>query len=762
MKMESQKISAVFLGLLMVFGTISAGGIEAFAQVEETVPQPEIIPEEIVIEPEEIEILDITPPKFSTISNIVREATSSNGAVVNYATPIAYDENQVVSITCSPVSGSQFPLGTTDVTCIAIDDSENQSQKTFEISIVDTTAPTIQPLQNIEVIAFDFFTELTLERPTVTDIVDSFPVITNDSPSLFPLGETLVTWTAEDDSGNTSTQTQLVTLILEQPEIIGDAEVILEAISFETPSELVEIPIEVKSNLEYELTNDFPEYFDFGENTITWTLVDILDNTATLTQKITFVDTTAPSIKVNLAAISLDKNRDKGTFQVVFDVRDAVDFEPIIEATLNGVPVSNGQYVELKQNEDQKIEDSRGMLKIEDNSFILTVSGTDFSENSATESTSMSLMTYQEIPIEEIVLEELEITDLYTMLDNLETIPPSDLSNLGLELKQLDKIAKIMFEQEKSDLKQIQSDYKELIAQETDKTQKKLLESELKQVKKESRDEFKALQKEYRDIFDQYKAVAKLMLKEKKSLEKNEIENEFGLMDSSLQNLESDRESEIQVEQEQEDNQKEIVTNEIFERILDRVTLMDSYDYAKDNFDQIYSLKSDMMTSKDKQKMIQEILKDSDKSLKNEFKEIIKDVKKEQKELKKSLDLQEKELKQKEKELKKLEKQQAKLTKLQEKELEKLEKEMKKLEEKKQKQLADEAKKAEKAAIKQQKQLQKELEQQSKEVQKQVDKDSKKAEKEAKKEAKKAQKEAKKAEKEAKKDAKKAEKDSKK
>ncbi len=45
---------------------------------------------------------------------------------------------------CEPPSDSVFPLGVTDVTCTATDDSGNQTVKTFTVTVTDTTPPAIE------------------------------------------------------------------------------------------------------------------------------------------------------------------------------------------------------------------------------------------------------------------------------------------------------------------------------------------------------------------------------------------------------------------------------------------------------------------------------------------------------------------------------------------------------------------------------------------------------------------------------------------
>ena len=50
-------------------------------------------------------------------------------------------------------------------------------------------------------------------NPIIVDQIDVNPQIINDAPEVFPLGETIVTWTATDQSGNTTSVTQLITVV---------------------------------------------------------------------------------------------------------------------------------------------------------------------------------------------------------------------------------------------------------------------------------------------------------------------------------------------------------------------------------------------------------------------------------------------------------------------------------------------------------------------------------------------------------------------
>lgn len=75
---------------------------------------------------------------------------------------------------------------------------------------IDTTAPSITAPADVNAKATGEGTEVALGTPTVSDIDDPSPVVTNDAPATFPVGTTVVTWTATDESGNSASDTQTV------------------------------------------------------------------------------------------------------------------------------------------------------------------------------------------------------------------------------------------------------------------------------------------------------------------------------------------------------------------------------------------------------------------------------------------------------------------------------------------------------------------------------------------------------------------------
>lgn len=80
---------------------------------------------------------DTTPPVISNVpAPITIEATSSTGATVLYTTPTATDaKDGTVAVSCTPSSGSTFPVGQSTVNCEASDAAGNRARATFTVTV---------------------------------------------------------------------------------------------------------------------------------------------------------------------------------------------------------------------------------------------------------------------------------------------------------------------------------------------------------------------------------------------------------------------------------------------------------------------------------------------------------------------------------------------------------------------------------------------------------------------------------------------------
>jgi len=141
-----------------------------------------------------------------------------------------------------------------------------------------------------------------LGEPTVSDNIDTAPTITNDAPDTFLLGDTIVTWTATDASGNSATASQLVTLEdTTSPVISAPADITVEATGLETLQSSVSLgepTVTDNADSAPTIENNVPDVYLLGDSTIVWTATDSSGNSATATQLVTLIDTTDPIISV--------------------------------------------------------------------------------------------------------------------------------------------------------------------------------------------------------------------------------------------------------------------------------------------------------------------------------------------------------------------------------------------------------------------------------------------------------------------------------
>ncbi|MFM8659406.1 MAG: HYR domain-containing protein, partial [Candidatus Nitrosotenuis sp.] len=250
-----------------------------------------------VTKTQNITIIDTTKPTISAPANVKFEATAESGNIVELGQPKTADLVEVSSVTND--APESFKLGDTTVTWTATDTSGNTNTATQTISVVDTTAPVISvPADFTQEATSKSETSVTIGKADATDAikVDS---ITSDAPKSFPLGETTVTWTATDSSGNISTATQKITVQdTTKPTITIPADITAEATSASDNTLQLKSPTASDTVSSVSVTNDAPETFDLGEHTVTWTATDESGNTSTVTQKITIVDTTKPTITI--------------------------------------------------------------------------------------------------------------------------------------------------------------------------------------------------------------------------------------------------------------------------------------------------------------------------------------------------------------------------------------------------------------------------------------------------------------------------------
>jgi hypothetical protein len=160
---------------------------------------------------------DCAGPVFEAADDLVAEAVGPDGAEVAFDWPTAVDavDGQVPS-TCDLASPAALSLGTTIVTCGAMDEAGNPGSAEFSITVQDTTPPVLDfELADQEVPGDAQGAVVTWESPTAVDAVDGEVEVGCDpaSGSLFSDGTTVVSCQAADAEGNVAELTFSVTVL---------------------------------------------------------------------------------------------------------------------------------------------------------------------------------------------------------------------------------------------------------------------------------------------------------------------------------------------------------------------------------------------------------------------------------------------------------------------------------------------------------------------------------------------------------------------
>ncbi len=155
--------------------------------------------------------VECTSPSGASVTLDGSGSTDPDGDLLTYTWDgpfgMATGESPIVNM---PMNTSPTIANVT----LTVSDSTETNTDNVIITVQDTTPPAITAPDDVSVEQTSFSgTSVTLGTPTVSDICDANPVVTNDAPALFPQGSTTVTWTATDASGNFNTAKQTVTVL---------------------------------------------------------------------------------------------------------------------------------------------------------------------------------------------------------------------------------------------------------------------------------------------------------------------------------------------------------------------------------------------------------------------------------------------------------------------------------------------------------------------------------------------------------------------
>ena len=189
----------------------------------------------------------------------------------------------------------------------------------IDVTVEDVTAPTLV-VPNDVIVSVNNGCEATVDIGNAL-AVDNCTLLslTNDAPTFYPIGTTIVTWTATDASGNVTTLTQEINVVDDiNPTITAPGAVVAytDANCEATGVDLGTAAASDNCNTGLVVSNDAPVAYPIGLTVVTWTAIDAYGNTSSATQDVNVFDTVAPVIDLVDIDFTLDA---LGEGDIVFD-----------------------------------------------------------------------------------------------------------------------------------------------------------------------------------------------------------------------------------------------------------------------------------------------------------------------------------------------------------------------------------------------------------------------------------------------------------
>jgi subtilisin family serine protease len=194
------------------------------------------------------------------------------------------------------------PTGPKSVDLMVIDPFGGSDSCSAPVTVQDTLDPSITaPEDVLDECTSPDGTPTDFGTPVTDDVCDETLTVANDAPPLFPLGETTVVWTATDDSGNSASDSQTVTIEdTTPPDLTAPPDIVAECTSPDgTPVDLGDPIVSDICDASVDVANDAPPLFPIGTTPVLWTATDDSGNQSFDGQDVSVQDTTPPTIYCN-------------------------------------------------------------------------------------------------------------------------------------------------------------------------------------------------------------------------------------------------------------------------------------------------------------------------------------------------------------------------------------------------------------------------------------------------------------------------------
>jgi hypothetical protein len=246
-------------------------------------------------------VKDTTAPCINIPSSVSKEAASASGAAVTFTASAKDLVDGAVATSCSPASGSTFAVGTTSVSCTATDAAANKATRSFDVHVVDTTAPVVHVPAAMTAEATSNSGAAVTFVATATDAVSGSVSVAcaPASGSTFPIGGTTVKCIAMDAAGNKGANQFTVTVRdTTAPVVTVPKDITLEASNANGAMGIFTASATdaVSGNIAPVCSPASGSMFAIGTTTVNCTAKDAAGNTGTASFKVIVKDTTGPAI----------------------------------------------------------------------------------------------------------------------------------------------------------------------------------------------------------------------------------------------------------------------------------------------------------------------------------------------------------------------------------------------------------------------------------------------------------------------------------
>jgi hypothetical protein len=240
-------------------------------------------------------------------------------------------------VTVTDNAPSVFPLGSTSVNWTATDDSGNSTTESQIVTVVDTIDPNLTIPPDLEAECSQSSPQGALPNigmASAIDTCDSSVTITENAPAVFPLGSTTVSWTATDNSGNSSTDIQTVTVSDTTPPLLTIPDnIVSECTSPDgTP---VDLGLAIATDICWEtvnISNNALPVYPLGNTNVTWQALDNSGNSSSEDQLVTIQDTTPPLMELSVSPqILWSPNHKLVLIEASIITSDICDTTPTVE-----------------------------------------------------------------------------------------------------------------------------------------------------------------------------------------------------------------------------------------------------------------------------------------------------------------------------------------------------------------------------------------------------------------------------------------------